>query len=59
MFLCVCVFGSSGTTQGRPKLVPFNEELVKSTMQIYRTSYAFRNKYGTHLFMIDCLIEFL
>ncbi|KAJ0986210.1 hypothetical protein J5N97_004566 [Dioscorea zingiberensis] len=35
---------SSGTTQGRPKLVPFNEELVKSTMQIYRTSYAFRNK---------------
>ncbi|KAH7685939.1 Jasmonic acid-amido synthetase JAR1 protein [Dioscorea alata] len=35
---------SSGTTQGRPKLVPFNEELVKSTMQIYQTSYAFRNR---------------
>ncbi|KAM0945992.1 putative GH3 family protein [Dioscorea sansibarensis] len=35
---------SSGTTQGRPKLVPFNDELVKSTMQIYQTSYAFRNR---------------
>ncbi|KAF5176032.1 Jasmonic acid-amido synthetase jar1 [Thalictrum thalictroides] len=35
---------SSGTTQGKPKFVPFNEDLVKSTMQIYRTSYAFRNR---------------
>ncbi|RWR93191.1 GH3 auxin-responsive promoter [Cinnamomum micranthum f. kanehirae] len=35
---------SSGTTQGRPKFVPFNEELVKNTMQIYRTSFAFRNR---------------
>ncbi|XP_058096072.1 jasmonoyl--L-amino acid synthetase JAR4-like [Magnolia sinica] len=35
---------SSGTTQGKPKFVPFNEELVKSTMQIFRTSYAFRNR---------------
>ncbi|KAL5727097.1 Jasmonoyl--L-amino acid synthetase jar6 [Ranunculus cassubicifolius] len=35
---------SSGTTQGKPKFVPFNDELVKSTMQIYRTSYAFRNR---------------
>lgn len=35
---------SSGTTQGRPKYVPFNDELVESTMQIYRTSFAFRNR---------------
>ncbi|KAJ6826241.1 jasmonic acid-amido synthetase JAR1-like [Iris pallida] len=35
---------SSGTTQGMPKFVPFNEELVQSTMQIYRTSFAFRNR---------------
>ncbi|KAJ4956499.1 hypothetical protein NE237_013282 [Protea cynaroides] len=35
---------SSGTTQGKPKFVPFNEELVSSTMQIYRTSFAFRNR---------------
>ncbi|VAH59056.1 unnamed protein product [Triticum turgidum subsp. durum] len=35
---------SSGTTQGKRKYLLFNEELVKSTMQIYRTSYAFRNR---------------
>ncbi|ONK81207.1 uncharacterized protein A4U43_C01F26500 [Asparagus officinalis] len=35
---------SSGTTQGKPKFVPFNEELVQSTMQIYTTSFAFRNR---------------
>ncbi|XP_022974649.1 jasmonic acid-amido synthetase JAR1 [Cucurbita maxima] len=35
---------SSGTTQGRPKLIPFNDELLETTMQIYRTSFAFRNK---------------
>lgn len=35
---------SSGTTQGKPKFVPFNDELVSSTMQIIRTSYAFRNR---------------
>ncbi|KAJ6821948.1 jasmonic acid-amido synthetase JAR1-like [Iris pallida] len=35
---------SSGTTQGIAKHVPFNEELVQSTMQIYRTSFAFRNR---------------
>lgn len=35
---------SSGTTQGKPKLVPFNDELMDSTMQIYRTSFAFRNR---------------
>ncbi|OVA01917.1 GH3 auxin-responsive promoter [Macleaya cordata] len=35
---------SSGTTQGKPKFIPFNKELVKSTMQIYRTSFAFRNR---------------
>ncbi|WOL20497.1 jasmonic acid-amido synthetase JAR1-like isoform X1 [Canna indica] len=35
---------SSGTTQGKRKYLPFNDELVESTMQIYRTSYAFRNR---------------
>ncbi|XP_062091446.1 jasmonoyl--L-amino acid synthetase JAR4 [Humulus lupulus] len=35
---------SSGTTGGRPKYVPFNDELMDSTMQIYRTSFAFRNR---------------
>ncbi|KAG0484566.1 hypothetical protein HPP92_008645 [Vanilla planifolia] len=34
---------SSGTTEGKPKFVPFNEELVQCTMQTYRTSFAFRN----------------
>ncbi|KAG9134077.1 hypothetical protein Leryth_004759 [Lithospermum erythrorhizon] len=35
---------SSGTTQGKPKFVPFNDDLLDSTMQIYKTSYAFRNR---------------
>ncbi|XP_076907686.1 jasmonoyl--L-amino acid synthetase JAR6-like [Bidens hawaiensis] len=36
---------SSETTQGKPKFVPFNDELTENTMQIYRTSFAFRNRY--------------
>lgn len=35
---------SSGTTQGRQKFVPFNDDLMDNTMQIYRTSFAFRNR---------------
>ncbi|PWA78839.1 auxin-responsive GH3 family protein [Artemisia annua] len=35
---------SSGTTQGKPKFVPYNDELTDNTMQIYRTSFAFRNR---------------
>ncbi|KAK0582431.1 hypothetical protein LWI29_025619 [Acer saccharum] len=35
---------SSGTTQGKPKFVPFNDELMETTMQIFRTSFAFRNR---------------
>ncbi|XP_044503739.1 jasmonoyl--L-amino acid synthetase JAR6-like [Mangifera indica] len=35
---------SSGTSQGKPKFVPFNDELMQTSMQIYRTSFAFRNK---------------
>ncbi|KAG0455889.1 hypothetical protein HPP92_023677 [Vanilla planifolia] len=35
---------SSGTTQGKPKFIPFNEDLVQSTMQIYKTSFVFRNR---------------
>ncbi|KAJ0691867.1 putative GH3 family protein [Helianthus annuus] len=34
---------SSGTTQGKPKFVPYNDELTENTMQIYRTSFAFRS----------------
>ncbi|PWA61228.1 auxin-responsive GH3 family protein [Artemisia annua] len=35
---------SSGTTQGKPKFVPFNDELTETTMQIFQTSFAFRNR---------------
>ncbi|WCJ22383.1 Auxin-responsive GH3 family protein [Euphorbia peplus] len=35
---------SSGTTEGKPKLVPFNDELTDNTLQIHRTSFAFRNR---------------
>lgn len=35
---------SSGTTQGKSKFVPYNDELTENTMQIYRTSFAFRNR---------------
>uniref|UniRef100_A0A0A9DI51 Uncharacterized protein n=1 Tax=Arundo donax TaxID=35708 RepID=A0A0A9DI51_ARUDO len=35
---------SSGTTQGKPKFLPFNDELLETTLQIFRTSYAFRNR---------------
>jgi len=35
---------SSGTTQGKPKYVPWNDELYETTMQIYLTSFVFRNR---------------
>ncbi|KAG2594822.1 hypothetical protein PVAP13_5KG023100, partial [Panicum virgatum] len=35
---------SSGTTQGKRKYLPFNDELIKLTMHVYRTSFAFRNR---------------
>ncbi|GJY54812.1 jasmonic acid-amido synthetase JAR1-like protein [Tanacetum coccineum] len=35
---------SSGTTQGKPKFVPFNDELIETTMQIFQTSFAFRDR---------------
>lgn len=44
-FRCIKL-ASSGTTKGRPKFVPFNEDLVKSSMQIFQTSFAFRNRYN-------------
>ncbi|QCE02006.1 jasmonic acid-amino synthetase [Vigna unguiculata] len=37
---------SSGTTQGKPKFVPWNEELFDTTVQIYHTSFAFRNRFS-------------
>ncbi|KAM7276764.1 hypothetical protein ACFE04_018630 [Oxalis oulophora] len=35
---------SSGTTHGKPKFIPFNDELMENTLQIYRTSFAYRNR---------------
>ncbi|KNA21256.1 hypothetical protein SOVF_045020 [Spinacia oleracea] len=35
---------SSGTTQGKRKFVPFNDQLFDNTMQIYLTSFAYRNR---------------
>nr|AVA18029.1 jasmonic acid-amido synthetase [Euphorbia lathyris] len=35
---------SSGTTEGKPKRVPFTDELTDNTLQIHRTSFAFRNR---------------
>ncbi|BFG22119.1 hypothetical protein CerSpe_083930 [Prunus speciosa] len=35
---------SSGTSQGRPKFIPFTDELMETTMQIFQTSFAFRNR---------------
>ncbi|CAM8991114.1 unnamed protein product [Rhodiola kirilowii] len=35
---------SSGTTQGKPKFLPFTDELMECTLRVYRTSFAFRNR---------------
>ncbi|CAO2194223.1 unnamed protein product [Urochloa humidicola] len=35
---------SSGTKQGKRKYLPFNDELFKLTIHVYRTSFAFRNR---------------
>ncbi|KAJ9563480.1 hypothetical protein OSB04_008640 [Centaurea solstitialis] len=35
---------TSGTTQGKPKFVPFNDKMTETTMQMSRTSFAFRNR---------------
>ncbi|XP_074282472.1 jasmonoyl--L-amino acid synthetase JAR4-like [Silene latifolia] len=35
---------SSGTTQGKPKFVPFNDSLFRNTAQIFQTSFAYRNR---------------
>ncbi|RLM59024.1 putative indole-3-acetic acid-amido synthetase GH3.5 [Panicum miliaceum] len=35
---------SSGTTHGKPKFLPFNDELLENTLEINRISYAFRNR---------------
>ncbi|XP_074282534.1 jasmonoyl--L-amino acid synthetase JAR4-like [Silene latifolia] len=35
---------SSGTTQGKPKFVPFNDALFRNTAQIFQTSFAYRNR---------------
>ncbi|KAL9245404.1 hypothetical protein vseg_019064 [Gypsophila vaccaria] len=35
---------SSGTSQGKPKFVPYNDIQFDTTMQTFRTSFAFRNR---------------
>ncbi|CAN8286109.1 unnamed protein product [Cochlearia groenlandica] len=35
---------SSGTSQGRPKFIPFTDELMENTLQLFRTAFAFRNR---------------
>lgn len=48
MNLCVwlsVIMNSSGTSQGRPKFIPFTDELMENTLQLYRTAFAFRNRY--------------
>lgn len=37
---------SSGTSQGRPKFIPFTDELMENTLQLFRTAFAFRNRYS-------------
>ncbi|KAJ8440677.1 hypothetical protein Cgig2_031094 [Carnegiea gigantea] len=44
---------SSGTTHGKPKYLPFSEELFESTMQIYETSFAYRNSPNEVIFGSD------
>ena len=51
-------FFSSGTTQGKPKFVPWNEELFDTTLQIYHTSFAFRNRFQFHFLFIFFLNDF-
>lgn len=43
-FLSLRFSCSSGTTQGKPKFVPWNDELFETTFQTYQTSFAFRNR---------------
>ncbi|CAH8300377.1 unnamed protein product [Eruca vesicaria subsp. sativa] len=44
MRLIISLFNSSGTSQGRPKFVPFTDELIENTIQLFRTAFAFRNR---------------
>lgn len=46
--LCL-LMNSSGTSQGRPKFVPFTDELMENTLQLFRTAFAFRNRYTGHV----------
>ncbi|XP_004516416.1 jasmonoyl--L-amino acid synthetase JAR6-like [Cicer arietinum] len=36
---------SSGTSQGKQKRLPWNDELFVTTVHIYQTSFAYRNRY--------------
>lgn len=44
--ICYITLHSSGTSQGRPKFVPFTDELMENTLQLFRTAFAFRNRYS-------------
>ncbi|KAF3432023.1 hypothetical protein FNV43_RR26762 [Rhamnella rubrinervis] len=35
---------SSGTTEGKPKLVPFNDKFIETVIQVPKTSFAYRNR---------------
>uniref|UniRef100_A0A7N0T4P5 Jasmonic acid-amido synthetase JAR1 n=1 Tax=Kalanchoe fedtschenkoi TaxID=63787 RepID=A0A7N0T4P5_KALFE len=35
---------SSGTTQGKRKFIPFTDELMECTLNVFRASFAFRNR---------------
>ncbi|XP_071691087.1 jasmonoyl--L-amino acid synthetase JAR6-like [Rutidosis leptorrhynchoides] len=35
---------SSGTAQGKRKFVPYTEKLTENTMQVFQTSFAYRNR---------------
>jgi hypothetical protein len=57
VWLCFC---SSGTSQGKQKFIPWNDELFETTVQIYQTSFAFRNRYystSCHVFFSLCLVS--
>jgi hypothetical protein len=53
---------SSGTTRGKRKYLPFNNDLFTLTMHVYRTSFAFRNRCAhadvTHLVSLSLLPPF-
>jgi len=53
-----CLLSSSGTTNGKRKVVPFNDKLLADTFQIYYISGAYRARYAilkSFLLFLDTL----